>query len=130
MNEEEIQQKLTEEEYRVLRKGETETPFSGKYYAETRKGTYNCKVCNNSLFSSDTKFHSDAPGLAGWPSFDDALPGSIEYKDDYELGVHRTEVICAKCKSHLGHIFDDQEAKTGKHYCINSVCLDLKPEEK
>jgi peptide-methionine (R)-S-oxide reductase len=130
MNEEEIKQKLTEEEYRVLRKGETEVPFSGKYYAETRKGTYNCKVCDNPLFASDTKFHSDLPGLAGWPSFDDAIAGSIEHKDDYELGIHRIEVVCAKCKSHLGHIFDDHEAKTGKHYCINSICLDLKPTEE
>ena len=128
MNEEEIEKKLTDEEYRVLRKGGTEAPFSGKYYAETRQGTYTCKVCSHPLFSSDTKFHSDIPGLAGWPSFDDALPGSIEYKDDYELGIHRTEVVCAKCKSHLGHIFDDKEAKTGKHYCINSVCLDLETE--
>ena len=130
MNDEEFKKKLTPEEYRVLREGDTETPFSGKYYSETREGTYTCKACGNPLFASDTKFHSDIPGLAGWPSFDDALPDSVIYKNDYELGFHRTEVVCATCQSHLGHIFDDAEAKTGKHFCINSVCLDLEPKKQ
>ncbi len=129
MEESEIKQKLTPEEYKVLREGETETPFSGKYYKETRDGMYHCKVCNNPLFASDSKFHSDVPGLAGWPSFDDALPCATEQREDTSMGMHRTEIICAKCKSHLGHLFPDDEAKTGSHFCINSVCLDLKEKQ-
>jgi peptide-methionine (R)-S-oxide reductase len=130
MNEEEIKNKLTADEYRVLREKGTEAPFSGKYYKETAKGVYNCKVCSQQLFSSDSKFHSDMPGLSGWPSFDEAIPGSIEYVEDNSHGMHRTEIICSKCKSHLGHLFDDVESKTGKHFCLNSVCLDLEKEEK
>jgi peptide-methionine (R)-S-oxide reductase len=108
---------------------ETEAPFSGEYYKETAKGKYNCKVCGNQLFSSDTKYHSDVPGLAGWPSFDEAIPGAVEYVEDTSLGMSRVEVVCANCKAHLGHIFDDAEAKTGKHFCINSCALNLKKEE-
>lgn len=125
MNEDEIKNKVGDEAYKVLRQGGTEAPFSGAYYKEIAKGTYNCKVCGNALFSSEKKYHSDTPGLAGWPSFNDALPGGVEYQDDMSAGMHRTEVVCAKCKSHLGHIFNDNDSKTGKHYCINSVCLDL-----
>lgn len=129
-SEDELRQKLTPEEYDVLRQGGTEVPFSGQYYNETRKGTYNCKVCGNPLFGSDAKFHSDMPGLQGWPSFDQAIPGSVEYVEDMSMGMVRTEVLCARCRSHLGHLFDDHEAKTGKHFCINSVCLDLNSDEK
>jgi peptide-methionine (R)-S-oxide reductase len=114
--------------YKVAREGGTETPFSGKYYNHNEVGMYSCAVCGNPLFPSTAKFHSDLPGLSGWPSFDEALPNAVEYKDDNSLGMHRTEVICAKCKSHLGHLFDDPEAKTGKHFCTNSVCLDFKKE--
>ncbi len=114
--------------YRVARQSGTEAPFSGKYYSETKDGTYKCAVCGNPLFPSTAKFHSDLPGLAGWPSFDDALPGAVKFKQDTSYGMNRTEVLCSKCDSHLGHIFDDPEAKTGKHFCLNSVCLDL--EEK
>ncbi len=123
-----IKKELTPEEYAVLVEGGTEAPFSGRFYHEHPEGTYTCKVCGNALFPSTAKFHSDMPGLAGWPSFDDALPGAIEMRADDTMGMHRTEVVCAKCKSHLGHLFDDSEAKTGKHFCINSVCLDI--EEK
>ncbi len=125
MDIEDRKDKLTDQEKNVLLDGGTEAPFSGKYYKETRDGMYKCKLCGNELFGSDTKFHSDMPDLAGWPSFDDALPGSVEYVDDDTLGIRRTEVRCAKCHSHLGHIFDDHESKTGKHYCMNSVCLDF-----
>ena len=121
----ERKQQLTDEEKKVLLEGGTEAPFSGKYYLENKEGVYTCKVCNTPLFSSDTKYHSDLPGLAGWPSFDQAIVGSVEYVDDNSMGMHRTEVRCATCKSHLGHIFDDHESKTGKHYCMNSVCLNL-----
>lgn len=128
MDKEELKQKLTPEEYHVTQEKGTETPFTGEYYLETAKGQYQCKVCGNQLFSSDTKYHSDTPGLAGWPSFDEAIPGAVEYVEDTSMGMHRVEVVCAKCKAHLGHIFDDPEAKTGKHFCINSCALNLHKE--
>jgi peptide-methionine (R)-S-oxide reductase len=125
MNEEELKKKLTPEEYEVLRQKGTEAPFSGKLLHETRDGTYNCKVCNTPLFSSDAKFDSGT----GWPSFDKALPNAVKQIEDNAHGMHRTEVVCAKCGSHLGHVFDDGPTQTGKRYCLNSVCLDLEPEK-
>lgn len=113
--------------YKVAAEGGTEAPYSGKYLESNEKGTYACAVCGNPLFPSEAKFKTNLPGLKGWPSFEDALPGSIELRPDNSLGMIRTEVVCKKCGSHLGHLFDDDsETKTGKHYCINSVCLDLK----
>lgn len=116
--------KLTSEQFHVLREKGTEQPFSGKYVHEKKEGTYNCAACGNPLFSSDTKFDSGT----GWPSFDQALDGAVRYEQDSSLGTERTEVLCAKCGSHLGHVFDDGPATTGKRYCMNSVCLNL--EEK
>ncbi len=129
MNEDELKKKLTPEQYHVLREKGTETPFTGKYLHETKKGTYTCLVCGNPLFPSDAKFESNISSLAGWPSFDQALPGAVKFEHDVSYGMDRSEVLCAKCGSHLGHVFEDSSAKTGKHYCLNSVCLDLKPEE-
>jgi len=129
INEEELKKKLTPEAYAVLREKGTEPAFSGKYLNETREGTYVCVVCGNPLFPSTAKFHSDAIGLAGWPSFDDALPGAVRFEADSSHGMERTEVVCARCGSHLGHLFDDSQAKTGKHYCLNSVCLDLQEKK-
>jgi peptide-methionine (R)-S-oxide reductase len=126
VNEEELKKKLTAEQYHVLREKGTEMPGTGKYLHENKKGTYTCLVCGNPLFPSDAKFDSTAPGLSGWPSFDQALPGAVKFEHDPSFGMDRTEVLCGKCGSHLGHIFDDKEAKTGKHFCINSTCLDLK----
>ena len=123
-NEGEWKQKLTPEQYRVLREKGTEAPFSGEYVHEKADGTYECKVCGNALFSSDAKFDSGT----GWPSFDQALPGAIEQHTDNAHGMVRTEITCGRCGSHLGHVFDDGPTATGKRYCINSVCLDL--EEK
>ena len=122
--EEEWKAELTPEQYRVLREKGTEAPFSGKL-AESKNGTYVCTACGNPLFAADTKFDSGT----GWPSFDQALPGAVRLEDDDSLGVHRTEVLCAKCGSHLGHVFDDGPTATGKRYCLNSVCL-LPEEEK
>ncbi len=119
MTEEEIKQKLTAEEYEVLRKKGTEAPFSGRYVHEKSDGTYNCKACGNPLFSSETKFDSGT----GWPSFEEALPDAVNYKEDDSHGMARTEVTCAKCDSHLGHVFPD--GPKGKRFCMNSVCLDL-----
>ena len=115
---------LTPEQYAVLRERGTEAPFTGKLLHETREGSYNCAACGNPLFASDAKFDSGS----GWPSFDQALPGATKLVDDDSHGMHRTEVVCARCGSHLGHIFDDGPTATGKRYCMNSVCLEL--EEK
>ena len=123
MNEQELKKKLTPEEYRVLREKGTEAPFSGKLLHEKGSGTYRCKVCGQALFPSTAKFDSGT----GWPSFDQALPGAVKETEDNEGGMHRTEITCATCGSHLGHVFDDGPTKTGKRYCMNSVCLDLAP---
>ena len=119
---EELKKKLTREQYHVLREGGTEMPGSGKYLREKKEGTYACVVCGNPLFPSDTKFDSGT----GWPSFDDALPGAVKEIRDNSLSMERVEVVCANCGSHLGHVFDDGPTETGKRYCMNSVCLDLK----
>ena len=121
MTKEELKKKLTPEEYHVLREKGTEAPFSGKLLHDDRSGMYICKVCGSPLFSSDAKFDSGT----GWPSFDQALPGSVKEVADDSMGSRRTEIVCAKCGSHLGHVFDDGPTETGKRYCLNSVCLDL-----
>lgn len=123
-NEDGWRERLTPEQYAVLREKGTEMPGTGKYLHEKKDGTYNCVACGNPLFASDAKFDSGT----GWPSFDTALPGAVTLTDDDTHGMHRTEVTCSKCGSHLGHIFDDGPTSTGKRFCLNSVCLDL--EEK
>ena len=122
-NEAEWQKNLTPEQYAVLREKGTEAPFSGKLLHEKRDGNYTCAACGNELFSSDAKFDSGT----GWPSFDQALPNAVKSIEDTSHGMHRTEIVCARCGSHLGHVFDDGPTKTGKRYCLNSVCLDLEP---
>ena len=122
--EEEWKEQLTEEEYRILREKGTEAPFSGKYVHTKDKGIYKCAACGNQLFSSGTKFDSDS----GWPSFTDPMNlENVELKEDKSHGMVRTEVLCKKCGSHLGHVFDDGPGESGKRYCINSVCLELEP---
>ena len=120
-NEEGWKKVLTPEQYKVMREKGTEAPFSGEYVHEKADGTYNCAACGNPLFSSDTKFDSGT----GWPSFDNALPGAVKMESDDTHGMSRTEVVCAKCGGHLGHVFDDGPTESGKRYCMNSVCLDL-----
>lgn len=119
--------KLTPEQYRVLREAGTEAPFSGKFLYNKSKGTYTCAACGTPLFTSEQKYESNQPGLAGWPSFSDVInSGSVELKDDNSLGMNRTEVVCKKCGGHLGHLFEDKESPTNQHYCINSCALDFK----
>ncbi len=121
VNEEELKNRLTPEEYSVLREKGTEPPFSGKLLHDDRSGMYTCKVCGAMLFSSNAKFDSGT----GWPSFDEAIPGSVKEVPDESHGMSRVEVVCSKCGSHLGHVFNDGPTETGKRYCLNSVCLDL-----
>ena len=119
--------KLTPEQYHVLREKGTEAPGSGKYVDFYDDGMYHCAACDQPLFSSDTKYESTMPGLIGWPAFSDMTSNdALKLEDDNSLGMLRTEVTCANCGSHLGHLFPDDSSPNGQHYCINSVCLDFK----
>ncbi|MFP4639180.1 MAG: peptide-methionine (R)-S-oxide reductase MsrB [Guyparkeria sp.] len=125
MSNDEWRDKLTGEQYRVCRLGGTEAPFSGELNAEKRPGRYRCVCCGTELFDSAAKFDSGT----GWPSFfEPADEDALTSRRDTSHGMMRTEVRCAGCDAHLGHVFDDGPAPTGRRYCINSVCLQFEPD--
>ena len=121
--EEEWKKILTPDQYRILREKGTERPYTGEYNLHQEKGIYKCAACGYELFSSEMKFDSHC----GWPSFDDEIgKGERVIKiSDFSHGMVRTEIICARCESHLGHIFDDGPTSTGKRYCVNSVSINF-----
>lgn len=124
-NEQEWKRKLTPLQYDVLRRKGSERPFTGRYYRFDEDGTYSCAACGNPIFMSQDKFDSGC----GWPSFDKAIPGHVKFTPDFSHGMERIEVTCARCGSHLGHVFEDGPTETGDRFCINSAAMNFTPEK-
>lgn len=130
MSDDQWRQKLTPQQYRILRQKGTEAPFTGELLHNDRSGDYTCAACGTVLFKSDAKYESDLAGLQGWPSFADAAASdAVELLDDSSFGMERTEVICKNCGGHLGHLFPDASSPTGQHYCINSDALSFSEQQ-
>ncbi|WGD34347.1 peptide-methionine (R)-S-oxide reductase MsrB [Olleya sp. YS] len=123
--EDEWRQELTDEQYRILRKKGTEMPHTGKYNLHFEDGTYHCAGCNQQLFESNSKFESGC----GWPSFDDAIKGTVNNVLDKSHGMIRTEIVCSNCGGHLGHVFNDGPTETGTRYCVNSASVDFSSKD-
>ncbi|HET7827435.1 MAG TPA: peptide-methionine (R)-S-oxide reductase MsrB [Candidatus Saccharimonadales bacterium] len=129
-SDQQLKKKLTPEQYHILREKGTELPFTGKYLNHHEDGMYACAVCGANLFESRSKETSAIPTLLGWPSFSEVTSSdAVDLRDDYSFGMHRIEVLCKACGSHLGHVFDDDSISSGKHYCINSACLMFEPSD-
>lgn len=122
----EWKQKLTPEQYRVLREKGTEIPGSGALLYNDKAGEYTCAACGQVVFKSDSKYESTTPGLIGWPSFAEAASeGAVSLVEDKSMFMKRIEAVCSNCGGHLGHLFDDASSPNGKHFCINSAALDF-----
>ncbi|MBT6161097.1 peptide-methionine (R)-S-oxide reductase MsrB [Flavobacteriaceae bacterium] len=117
---------LSADEYRILREKGTEYAFTGVYNDHFEKGVYCCKGCGQELYDSSNKFDSHC----GWPSYDAALPGALEFINDESHGMRRTEIVCARCGGHQGHVFNDGPTETGERYCVNAASIDFLPKEK
>lgn len=120
--ESEWKSQLTEDQFRILRKKGTESPYSGDLNNNFENGIYECAGCKNTLFDSASKFDSGC----GWPSFDASIKGNVDYLLDKSHGMVRTEIVCSSCGGHLGHVFNDGPTETGTRYCVNSLSLEFK----
>jgi peptide-methionine (R)-S-oxide reductase len=125
LSDQEWRERLSDEEFHILREKGTEPPHSGKYNGHFEDGKYRCNGCGTLLFDSKSKFKSNC----GWPSFDSSVEGAIEYKKDTTFGMIRIEILCSNCGGHIGHIFDDGPTDTGKRYCVNSLSINFEKQE-